>query len=106
MAASALLCESALIGSTLYLPATPPRSLTRSMAIWAPTEQAIEPPAANGPDRSETTPIRMVSAWALAKRPERLIAATVAADFLSSDRRDVVMAFLPDFTVSAGVFLL
>src|SRR5580704_12081003 len=37
----------------------------------------------------------MVSASALAKRPERLIAATVAADVLSSDRREVVMVFLP-----------
>src|ERR1700674_1434057 len=48
----------------------------------------------------------MVSASALAKRPEKLIAATVAADFLSSDRREVVMVFLPDFTASAAVFLL
>jgi hypothetical protein len=47
----------------------------------------------------------MVSASALAKRPEKLIAATVAADFLSSERRVVVMAFLPDFTASAaGIF--
>jgi hypothetical protein len=43
----------------------------------------------------------MVSASALAKRPERLIAATVAADVLSSDRREVVMAFLPDCTAFA-----
>src|SRR5579864_5092024 len=47
----------------------------------------------------------MVSASALAKRPERLIAAAVATDFLSSERRVVVMAFLPDFTAfAAGIF--
>jgi hypothetical protein len=43
----------------------------------------------------------MVSASALAKRPDRLIAATVAADVLSSDRREVVMVFLPDWTAFA-----
>src|SRR5712691_9682646 len=37
----------------------------------------------------------MVSAWALAKRPGKLNAATVAAEFFSSDLREVVMAFLP-----------
>jgi hypothetical protein len=52
MAASALLCESALIGWILYLPATPPRSLTMSMAICAPIAQGTEPAAANGPERS------------------------------------------------------
>jgi hypothetical protein len=52
IAASTLLCESALIDSTLYLPATPPFSLTRSIAICAPCAQATEPAAANGPDRS------------------------------------------------------
>jgi hypothetical protein len=47
----------------------------------------------------------MVSASALVKRPEKLMAATVAADFLSSERRVVVMAFLPDFIASAdGIF--
>ena len=52
IAASALLCESALTGTTLYLPPTPPFSLTRSIAMSVPTEDATEPPAANGPDRS------------------------------------------------------
>src|SRR5262245_39480019 len=36
--------------------------------------------------------MRTVSAWALAKRLPRLMAATVAADPLSSDRREVVLA--------------
>src|SRR4029077_11380771 len=47
----------------------------------------------------------MVSASALAKRPDRLIAAAVATDFLSSERRVVVMAFLPDFTAFAADIL-
>ena len=49
MATSALLWESAATGITLYLPPTPPFSLTRSIAIWVPTDEASEPPAANGP---------------------------------------------------------
>jgi len=49
MATSALLWESPLTGSTLYLPRTPPRSLVRSTAIWAPTAQATDPAAAKGP---------------------------------------------------------
>src|SRR5215467_3295870 len=44
IAASALLCESALIGCTLYLPSTPPRSLTMSIAICAPIAQGTEHP--------------------------------------------------------------
>ncbi len=52
MATSGLLWESALTGSTLYLPSTPPFSLVRSMAICAPIEEATEPAAANGPDKS------------------------------------------------------
>src|SRR5262245_1065625 len=36
--------------------------------------------------------MRTVPAWALAKRPPRLNAATLAAEFFSSDRREVVMA--------------
>src|SRR5215471_3810016 len=36
--------------------------------------------------------MRTVSACALAKRPPRLIAATVAAEPFSSDRREVVLA--------------
>src|SRR6266516_1959156 len=43
MATSALLCESAFTGSTLYLPSTPPCSLARSMAICAPIAQGSDP---------------------------------------------------------------
>src|SRR5216684_110735 len=91
MATSALLCESALIGWILFLPATPPRSLTRSIAIWAPIDDAIDPAAANGPERSYRTPIRMGGSSALANRPPTLSAATVRAECLRSDLRDVSM---------------
>ena len=43
---------SAATGTILVLPPMPPFSLTRSMAICAPTDEATEPPAANGPVRS------------------------------------------------------
>ncbi|MHC2245423.1 hypothetical protein ACVJH7_004730 [Bradyrhizobium elkanii] len=49
IATSGLLWESTLTGAILYLPPTPPFSLTRSIAIWVPIEEATEPPAANGP---------------------------------------------------------
>ena len=52
IATSGLLWESAATGTTLYLPPTPPFSLTRSIAICVPTEEATEPPAANGPVKS------------------------------------------------------
>ena len=52
IATSGLLWESALTGAILYLPAMPPFSLTRSIAICVPIEEATEPPAANGPVRS------------------------------------------------------
>src|SRR5215475_7877246 len=90
MAASALLCESALIGCTLYLPPAPPRPLMRSMAIWAPIELATEPAAANGPDRAEIRPIRFGGSWARTSPAPRLTPATVAAAFFSSVLRDVV----------------
>src|SRR5579864_1754735 len=48
----------------------------------------------------------MVSASALAKRPDRLIAAAVATDFLSSERRVVVMAFSLTSPLLRPVFLL
>ena len=52
IATSGLLWESAATAATLYLPPTPPFSLTRSMAICAPIEEATDPPAANGPVKS------------------------------------------------------
>src|SRR5215469_11823884 len=95
MATSGLLWQSTLTGATLYLPATPPFSLTRSIAIWVPTEQATEPPAANGPVRSYITPMRTVSASARARLQSSDNAAAVAAVPFSRVLRDVGMTFLP-----------
>ena len=46
IATSGLLWELAATGATLYLPPMPPFSLTRSIAICAPIEEATDPPAA------------------------------------------------------------
>src|SRR5262249_52078853 len=102
IATSALLCESALTGATLYLPPTPPRSLHRSIAICVPTAHATEPPAANGPEWSKITPIRTVSACALAYRQSRLSAAAAAAEFFRSVLREVVITFLPGYSALAA----
>src|SRR5262249_39969909 len=95
MATSGLLWESTLTGATLYLPATPPFSLTRSMAICAPTEEATDPPAANGPVRSYITPMRTVSASACARLQSSDNAAAAAAVPFSRVLRDVGITFLP-----------
>src|SRR6186713_3158897 len=89
IATSGLLWESAAIGATLYLPPMPPFSLTRSMAICAPIEEATDPPAANGPVKSYISPIRTVSAWACARVQSRLNAAAAAAEVFSSVLREV-----------------
>src|SRR5260370_23913227 len=96
IATSGLLWESAAIETILYLPPTPPFSLTRSIAICAPTEEATEPPAANGPVRSYITPMRTISAAARARVQSRLSTAAAAAGFFSSALREVGIAFLPE----------
>src|SRR5258706_12361888 len=95
-----LLWEAAATGTILYLPPTPPFSLTRWIAICAPTEEATEPPAANGPVRSYITPMRTISAAARARVQSRLSTAAAAAVFFSSALREVGIAFLPE-TVSS-----
>src|SRR5215475_8661881 len=102
MAASALLCESAVTGATLYLPPTPPFSLTRSIAICVPTEEATEPPAANGPVRSYITPTRTVSACACARVQSSEATAAAAAVPFNRVRRDVGIGAPPLCPIAGG----